>query len=100
MLQLVKREGTGTKQPAIGDRVFVHYEGRLLDGTLFDHSRSRNDRFSFVLGKGLFNIKPAFKCSLIFNDSNYSLFVHRSSNTGMGHRGGHNESWRIVPARL
>lgn len=72
MFQLVKREGTGTKLPFTGDRVFVHYEGRLLDGTLFDHSRSRNDYFSFVLGRGLFNIKPECKCSLLINDSNYS----------------------------
>lgn len=72
MFQLVKREATGTKQPVIGDRVFVHYEGRLLDGTLFDHSRSRNEQFSFVFGKGLFNIKPECKCSLIVSDTNYS----------------------------
>ncbi|TWW76381.1 peptidyl-prolyl cis-trans isomerase FKBP4 isoform X1 [Takifugu flavidus] len=52
VLKLVKREGTGTELPMTGDQVFVHYEGRFLDGTLFDHSRSRNDWFSFVLGKG------------------------------------------------
>lgn len=38
--------------PMIGDRVFVHYTGWLLDGTKFDSSLDRKDRFSFDLGKG------------------------------------------------
>lgn len=35
-LQVIKREGTGTETPMIGDRVFVHYTGWLLDGTKFE----------------------------------------------------------------
>lgn len=58
--QLVKREGTGTELPMIGDTVFVHYVGTLLDGTQFDSSRHRENAFSFELGKGLFD-KP-LKC--------------------------------------
>lgn len=74
MFQLVKREGTGSEMPMTGDQVFVHYEGRLLDGTLFDHSRLRNDWFSFMLGKGLFHVKPELKSSLIANgNNNHSL---------------------------
>ncbi|XP_037702964.1 peptidyl-prolyl cis-trans isomerase FKBP4 isoform X2 [Choloepus didactylus] len=38
--------------PMIGDRVFVHYTGWLLDGTKFDCSLDRKDKFSFDLGKG------------------------------------------------
>ncbi|KAG7216091.1 hypothetical protein INR49_007843 [Caranx melampygus] len=49
---LVKREGTGTEAPMTGDKVFVHYVGTLLDGTLFDSSRDRGEKFSFELGKG------------------------------------------------
>ncbi|XP_013858958.1 peptidyl-prolyl cis-trans isomerase FKBP4 [Austrofundulus limnaeus] len=52
VLKLVKREGTGSELPMTGDKVFVHYVGTLLDGTHFDSSRDRGDKFSFELGKG------------------------------------------------
>ena len=35
-----------------GQRVIVHYEGRLTDGTVFDASRSRDQPFSFNIGAG------------------------------------------------
>uniref|UniRef100_A0A4X2KLW8 peptidylprolyl isomerase n=2 Tax=Vombatus ursinus TaxID=29139 RepID=A0A4X2KLW8_VOMUR len=49
---VIKREGTGTETPMIGDKVTVHYTGWLLDGTKFDSSLDRKDKFSFDLGKG------------------------------------------------
>lgn len=52
VLKLVKREGTGTELPMIGDKVYVHYVGTLVDGTQFDSSRDREDKFTFELGKG------------------------------------------------
>uniref|UniRef100_A0A671LPW0 peptidylprolyl isomerase n=1 Tax=Sinocyclocheilus anshuiensis TaxID=1608454 RepID=A0A671LPW0_9TELE len=52
VLKMVKKEGTGTELPMIGDKVFVHYDGTLLDGTQFDSSRDRGEKFSFELGKG------------------------------------------------
>ncbi|XP_042529210.1 peptidyl-prolyl cis-trans isomerase FKBP4 [Dipodomys spectabilis] len=52
VLKVIKREGTGTDTPMIGDHVFVHYTGWLLDGTKFDSSLDRKDKFSFDLGKG------------------------------------------------
>jgi FKBP-type peptidyl-prolyl cis-trans isomerase FkpA len=36
------RPGTGT-QPGPGDRVKVHYEGRLVDGEVFDSSKKRGE---------------------------------------------------------
>lgn len=50
--QVVKKEGTGTECPMIGDKVTVHYTGWLLDGSKFDSSRDRKDKFSFDFGKG------------------------------------------------
>ncbi|XP_053111372.1 peptidyl-prolyl cis-trans isomerase FKBP4 isoform X1 [Hemicordylus capensis] len=52
VLKIIKKEGTGTESPMIGDKVTVHYTGYLLDGTKFDSSRDRKDKFSFDFGKG------------------------------------------------
>ncbi|XP_051725823.1 peptidyl-prolyl cis-trans isomerase FKBP4 isoform X1 [Ctenopharyngodon idella] len=52
VLKMVKKEGTGSELPMTGDKVFVHYVGTLLDGTQFDSSRDRGEKFSFELGKG------------------------------------------------
>jgi len=44
--------GTGTDTPHIGDEVIAHYDGRLLDGTVFDSSYRRGTPFVFRLGTG------------------------------------------------
>jgi FKBP-type peptidyl-prolyl cis-trans isomerase len=44
----VIREGTGPK-PARTDTVLVHYEGRLLDKTVFDSSYKRGQPAAFPL---------------------------------------------------
>lgn len=45
-------EGRGKETAMEGDEVFVHYVGTLLDGSVFDSSRDRNEHFKFTLGKG------------------------------------------------
>ena len=51
LTKTVLREGQG-ENPPNGTKVFVHYTGKLADGTVFDSSRSRGTAFSFVLGVG------------------------------------------------
>ncbi len=46
LLYEVIRMGDG-KKPQITDTVTVHYEGRLIDGTVFDSSKQRGEPASF-----------------------------------------------------
>lgn len=46
----VLTEGTG-KQPSATDKVRCHYEGRLLDGTVFDSSYKRGEPADFGLNQ-------------------------------------------------
>ncbi|KAK3872756.1 hypothetical protein Pcinc_022179 [Petrolisthes cinctipes] len=46
-----KPSGCG-RRAAMGDKVQVHYVGRLSDGTIFDQSRPRGAPFEFRLGSG------------------------------------------------
>lgn len=53
VMKLVLREGTGDERPYPGDTVFVHYVGTLeSDGSQFDSSRERGEKFQFDVGKG------------------------------------------------
>lgn len=48
---IVIEEGSGP-QPATGQKVKVHYTGKLQDGTVFDSSVKRGEPIEFVLGVG------------------------------------------------
>lgn len=45
------KQGSGPAAKA-GDVVSVHYTGKLLDGTVFDSSRTRGQPIEFPLGQG------------------------------------------------
>ncbi len=75
-------EGTG-ETPGAGDTVMVHYEGTLIDGTVFDSSLSRGSPATFPLSgvipcwtEGLQKIKVGGKAQLIC-----------PANTAFGERG-------------
>lgn len=47
----ITHKGNGAK-PSVGDRIIVHYTGKLQDGTVFDSSVSRGEPFVFNVGVG------------------------------------------------
>lgn len=51
-LNYVKTKDGNGEKPQVGTLVKVHYTGKLLDGTIFDSSVTRNEPFQFVLGIG------------------------------------------------
>lgn len=53
VLKQVLQAGTGdNERPLTGDSVVVHYHGTLLDGSKFDSSYDRGEKFKFEIGKG------------------------------------------------
>ncbi len=48
---IIHEKGKGV-QPKPGEKVTVHYEGRLMNDTIFDTSYKRGQPFTFTLGQG------------------------------------------------
>jgi len=48
---MVLQAGTGTEHPSATDQVKVHYEGKLLDDTVFDSSVKRGKPITFGLNQ-------------------------------------------------
>lgn len=79
---IVKGNAAGVS-PTINDEVTVHYEGKLINGTVFDSSYERGEPISFELGgviqgwqEGLQQMKPG---------DTYMLYI--PSDLGYGERG-------------
>lgn len=49
---VIRAAGAGTATPPVGAEVIAHYEGRLLDGTVFDSSYRKGVPFVFRVGTG------------------------------------------------
>ena len=56
----VLKKGTGLTSPKLFNKVTTHYEGRLLDGTVFDSSYARNQAATF----GLRQVIPGWTSTL------------------------------------
>lgn len=48
---VITQENSSGELPKSGDNVSVHYEGRLIDGTVFDSSYKRGEPITFPLGQ-------------------------------------------------
>jgi FKBP-type peptidyl-prolyl cis-trans isomerase FklB len=78
----VLKEGTG-KQPKATDTVEVNYEGKLLDGTVFDSSYKRGQSISFPLNQ----VIPGWTegVALMKEGAKYEFFI--PSNLAYGSQG-------------
>ena len=51
-LYYLQTKSGNNEKPQVGTKVSVHYTGKLLDGSVFDSSKSRNEPLQFILGVG------------------------------------------------
>jgi len=78
----ITKEGTG-KNPKATDRVLVHYEGKLLDGTVFDSSIKRNEPIAF----GLNQVIPGWTEGLQLMKEGGKAILYIPSKLAYGARG-------------
>jgi peptidylprolyl isomerase/FKBP-type peptidyl-prolyl cis-trans isomerase FklB len=51
MFKIISRSPNPGAQPTVADNVTINYEGKLLDGSVFDSSFARNEPANFPLGR-------------------------------------------------
>ena len=68
----ILNQGTGAS-PTATDRVTVHYEGRLVDGTVFDSSYERGDPSTFAVNGVIAGWTEAIQLMTV--GSKYRLFI-------------------------
>jgi FKBP-type peptidyl-prolyl cis-trans isomerase len=81
----VTSAGTGAK-PTASDKVKVHYEGRLLDGTVFDSSYSRGEPATFGVGQVIPGWQEALQ--LMPSGSKWEIWVPSDLAYGAAGAGG------------
>ena len=79
----VLTQGIGTKHPTATDVVEVNYEGKLLDGTIFDSSYKRGESISFPLNRVIAGWTEGLQ--LMTEGAKYRLYI--PSDLAYGSRG-------------
>lgn len=79
----VLTKGTGTKSPSATDLVEVNYEGKLLDGTVFDSSYKRGESITFPLNRVIAGWTEGLQ--LMTEGAKYRLYI--PSDLAYGTRG-------------
>ncbi len=51
LMYIIERPGEGSESPKYGEKVTVHYEGKLLSGRVFDSSYLRKEPATFRIGE-------------------------------------------------
>ena len=80
---VVLRDGDGPKPPSASSHVEVHYEGRLIDGKVFDSSYKRNQPTSF----GLNQVIPGWTEGLQLMPTGSKFVFYIPSELGYGEKG-------------
>jgi len=81
----VLKDGDGAKPQAL-DKVKVHYEGKLVDGTVFDSSYKRDEPVTFPVSRVIPGWTQALKMMKV--GSKWQLFI--PPHLGYGKRGSRN----------
>ena len=79
---IVNKEGSGTKHPKMFEKVLVHYEGRLMNGMVFDSSIRRGKPISFRLGEVIEGWNEGLQ--LMNKGANYTLIIPPELGYGEG----------------
>jgi peptidylprolyl isomerase len=80
----VTKQGSGSK-PTKGQTILAHYEGRLIDGRVFDSSYARKEPLEFQVGVG--NVIPGWDEGLLDMKTGEKRTLVIPPNLGYGARG-------------
>lgn len=83
LMYIVNKEGDDKRHPKMFEKVLVHYEGRLLNGMVFDSSIKRGEPISFRLGEVIEGWNEGLQ--LMSKGAKYTLII--PPNLGYGESG-------------
>lgn len=85
LFKTIIKEGSGEKVKR-SDTIVMHFEGKFLDGKIFDSTRKRNSPFEFVYGQEWQVIKGLEEAVGTMKSGEFSIFI-MPSDIGFGKQG-------------